>query len=327
MNQTQLEFPVLDYSGQQLLPAGTILTEAVMADLAAAGRKRAWSSAPFLEHGTVGSDLKGLLRIGAYQEVFTRSSDSEVILRELSRVVIPMPVLRSLDYFREHDFYTYRHILMVAALAALITRDLVPADRQEQIPALVSPIHDGGKTCVPLRVLKKRSALTRPELAHLHHHAVAGYVQLAYYYGDADAFPARIARDHHERRNGSGYPLGKTEVDPLIEIIAACDIFDALISPRPYRKASYDRRTALEEISRLAHAGALGMESVQGLVALNRSDRPHFSAVSISLENRGLPPVENCYGIIAESETGADVAPDALAADAAVSPDPLPRPC
>ena len=58
---------------------------------------------------------------------------------------------------------------------------------------------------------------------------------------------ARVARDHHEFRDGSGYMRGVKLNDPMVEIVAVCDIYDGLLSPRPYRTAAYDNRTALEE--------------------------------------------------------------------------------
>lgn len=95
-----------------------------------------------------------------------------------------------------------------------------------------------------------------------------------------------------------GIPLS----DRLVEIIGACDVYDALISPRPYRSAPYDNRTALEEITDMATRGEFDWEVVQSLVAFNRRDRPPYERCVVSKEKRGTPPADNVYGVILEDE-------------------------
>ncbi len=131
---------------------------------------------------------------------------------------------------------------------------------------------------------------------------MAGYVLLTYYLRDSESFAARVARDHHERRDGSGYPLGIRLEDSQVEMAAVCDIYDALINPRPYRKGSFDNRTALEVITGLAENGSLSWTNVRRLVAVNRKDRPQPDTCVVSLEKRGTPPAENSYGIFQEDE-------------------------
>jgi HD-GYP domain-containing protein (c-di-GMP phosphodiesterase class II) len=168
---------------------------------------------------------------------------------------------------------------------------------------MAGPTHDIGKISIPLEVLQKTDPLTRTERAILEHHAVAGLVLLSYYFQDNQSIAAKVARDHHERRDGSGYPLGRRLTDQLVEIVAVSDIYDALISPRPYRPTSYDNRTALEEITELAHQGKLGWEVVQALVARNRKSKPHYHECTVSSEKRGIPPANNHYGVMAAEDT------------------------
>jgi HD-GYP domain-containing protein (c-di-GMP phosphodiesterase class II) len=75
------------------------------------------------------------------------------------------------------------------------------------------------------------------------------------------------------------------------------DVYDALISPRPYRPVSYDNRTALEEIIHQSDAGMISKTVARVLVALNRRSQPHFSQCIVSAERRGEPPKNNLYGI------------------------------
>jgi HD-GYP domain-containing protein (c-di-GMP phosphodiesterase class II) len=111
---------------------------------------------------------------------------------------------------------------------------------------------------------------------------------------------AIVARDHHERRNGSGYPRGILLNDMLVELVIAADIFDALISPRPYRTTCFDKRTALEEITKMAEDGLIHWDVVRALVNQNRKDRKPINECVVSLEKRGKPPENNFYGITVE---------------------------
>ena len=87
-------------------------------------------------------------------------------------------------------------------------------------------------------------------------------------------------------------------MDIVTEIIAVCDVYDALVSDRPYRSAPFSNRTALEEITEMARKGQLGMDVAKALIASNRSDRPHYKEIQLSAEKRGAPPENNVYGVI-----------------------------
>ena len=133
----------------------------------------------------------------------------------------------------------------------------------------------------------------------IEHHAVAGYVLLSYYLKDNRNLAARVARDHHERKDGSGYPKGILLEDRLVEIIVVSDVYDALISQRPYRSSSYNNRTALEVITEMAEIGKLSWEVIQVLVAHNRQSKHNYRECKVSLLKRGTPPADNYYGVIA----------------------------
>jgi HD-GYP domain-containing protein (c-di-GMP phosphodiesterase class II) len=114
-----------------------------------------------------------------------------------------------------------------------------------------APLHDIGKVVVPQEILAKRSALTPDERIEVQRHPAAGARLVE---------PIRIARRalpyvlyHHERWDGSGYPTGIRGGEIPIEarVIAVADAFDAMTSPRPYRKPFTTER-ALEEVDRCA---------------------------------------------------------------------------
>jgi len=144
--------------------------------------------------------------------------------------------------------------------------------------------------------------LRRSERAHLEHHTMAGFALLGYYLRDSKKFSCIVARDHHERGDGSGYPRGIRLEDRMVEIVVTCDVYDALISARPYRKSSFDNRTAVEELTTMAEEGKIGWEVVRFLVSRSRKGRPPMEECAVSQEKRGIPPEGNLYGIVLEDD-------------------------
>ncbi len=302
MSYMSLQYPVFTLHNRLLLPAGVMLSPGTMESLIPSGCGNHIQTYNMLKYGSVRNDLFNYInRIPQYRVIFACRKRMDTLVKLMDSVFLPMPILVSLDYFKRYDFYTYRHIMMVFALSSLLAQELIK-DRQLLLQqAIAGPTHDFGKICIPLSILKKTTPLTSAEMKMLKHHTVAGHVLLSYYYQDTDNSAARVARDHHERVDGSGYPAGVCLRDPMVEIIIASDIYDALISPRPYRSKAYDNRTALEELTELAFKGQLSMDVVKALVANNRKDRPHYSECVLSTEKRGAPPSDNMYGVISDS--------------------------
>ena len=302
MPKLTLQYPIRTLDNQLLVPPGTFLTEETLDAVIYSHRAYSYQTYPLLLYGSVKEDCLNLLSNPPYVTIFSDKKQINDLLNLLEAVHLSIPVLQSLDYFKQHDFYTYAHILMVFALATLLAKDLIP-DYQECIQlSATGPTHDIGKICVPLHILKKTTPLTKTERGFIEHHAAAGYVLLSYYYKDIQHLACEVALDHHERRDGSGYPRGIPLKDPLVEIIAVSDIYDALIIPRPYRSTAYDNRAALEEITKMAEQNKIRWDVVKALVAHNRKSKAHYREIIISAEKRGTPPSGNVYGIIAEEE-------------------------
>ena len=307
-----MTIPMLDYSvytldKHQLLPAGKMLTPDTLNALIKTSSGTSYLELPFLEYGTVYKDILGLIQKPPYRTIFGKR-EKRATLSTMENVHLIKPVLESLDYFKKSDIYTYKHILVVFALATIMSQDLVENSKDRITEARAGQMHDFGKINVPLQILKKCNPLTRTDRSILEHHVLAGFVLLSYYNQDFRSLSARIAKDHHERRDGSGYPAGISLRDRMVEIISACDIYDALLSPRPYRLTPFDNRTALEEITRMAQGGQLSWDVAKILVSYNRKDKPNILECTVSTEKRGTPPAHNFYGIIANDDpsTGKD---------------------
>jgi HD-GYP domain-containing protein (c-di-GMP phosphodiesterase class II) len=306
MDALRLTYPVHTPDKQLLLPAGTVLTKETLEKLISSRNVIPSSTYPLFSYGTLRNDLLRQMKRSPYDVIFSGDRKIEEVTTMLDKVPTLIPVLQALDYFKMEDYHTYCHSLMVFALSVLISRDFLSDEREWTRIVSIGPTHDIGKICVPLHVLKKATPLTRTEKSMLDHHVLAGYVLLSYFHGDPGNVAAIVARDHHERRDGSGKPRGIRLADRAVEIIVACDVYDALISPRPYRPVSYDNRTALEEITRMAEKNEIGWEVVQSLVAHNRKEKPKFIETKISGEKRGTPPSRNFHGLVDEKEGTSD---------------------
>jgi len=147
------------------------------------------------------------------------------------------------------DPYTSGHQKRVAELAVALAREMGLSEERIHGLHLAGVVHDLGKISVPAEILAKPGKLTAIEFQLIQGHAQAGYEILK----DID-FPwpiATIVWQHHERMDGSGYPLGLKGEDILLEsrILAVADVVEAMGSHRPYRP-TLGIDVALQEIER-----------------------------------------------------------------------------
>lgn len=135
------------------------------------------------------------------------------------------------------DPYTHGHARRVAYLAECIGKELGWDEKQLLAIRVAGKLHDIGKISVPLDILTKPGALTELEYKMVQEHVGKGYQLLK----DVKfSFPlAQIVYQHHERMNGSGYPLGLKgdQILPEARILAISDVLEAMTCRRPYREA------------------------------------------------------------------------------------------
>ena len=159
---------------------------------------------------------------------------------------------RAIEY---RDGGTGEHIARVASISLIIAEELgLPKDFCRNI-YLGAPLHDVGKLGIPDSILNKPGKLTAAEYAHMQRHVAFGRSILDGSESDLLQVAAAIAASHHEKWDGSGYPLGlSAEAIPLEgRIVAIADVFDALCARRSYKEA-WDPKDALAEIQ--AQSGA-----------------------------------------------------------------------
>ncbi len=151
--------------------------------------------------------------------------------------------------FRDDE--TGNHILRMGQYAGVIAGELGFARDDVELMVLAAPMHDIGKVAIPDGILLKPGKLTPDEWATMRQHAVIGYEILS---GSESALlrkAAEIARSHHEKFDGTGYPdsLAGDAIPLAGRIVAVGDVFDALVSRRPY-KEPWPVEEALDEIVR-----------------------------------------------------------------------------
>ncbi len=212
------------------------------------------------------------------EEVSQRTAELQRREQELKVTLISIvDVVASM--VEKRDPYTAGHERRVTSLSLAIARQLELDEVRYEGLGLAATIHDLGKVAIPSEILSKPGKLTSIEYQLIQTHAQAGYDILTK--GTAE-FPwpiKTIVHQHHERINGSGYPLALSGRDLLIEsrILAVADVVEAMASHRPYR-AALGVEVALTEI--IKHQGTLyDPEVVTACLALFANK--HFSLESL----------------------------------------------
>ena len=135
------------------------------------------------------------------------------------------------------DEYTQGHVERVSQLAIALGNKMGLSEREMESLRYGGILHDIGKIGIPKDILNKPGPLSDEEWKVMKNHPVAGYnicLPLKKNLGSA----LEIIRHHHEKRDGSGYPDGikDEEISTAARIMAVVDIYDALVTDRPYRK-------------------------------------------------------------------------------------------
>jgi len=146
----------------------------------------------------------------------------------------------SIEQLRVYDEYTYSHNVNVSSISILLGILVGLGELELQELAMGAFLHDIGKMKVPREILNKPGRLERQELEIMRQHTILGYKYIKQSLDIADRI-ARIALDHQERFNGSGYPNGLKggEISLYAQMVAISDVYDALVSERVYKKGMH----------------------------------------------------------------------------------------
>jgi len=165
--------------------------------------------------------------------------DTDMLLEHTLSLIQSAPdsmgILTLLSNMRTYDDETFAHCMNVGLICHLFAKWLRLSPEEIKTATLCGLLHDIGKLAVPESILKKPAKLTTDEYTQIKEHSQAGYKILRDH--NVDPHICNAALLHHERNDGTGYPLRLTgsQIDPYAKIVAIADVYDATTSPRVYR--------------------------------------------------------------------------------------------
>ncbi|MBQ7954816.1 MAG: HD-GYP domain-containing protein [Lachnospiraceae bacterium] len=140
-----------------------------------------------------------------------------------------------LQHMREYDDSTFAHSINVALLCNIMANWLKFSEKDIETATISGLLHDIGKTQISQEILNKPGKLTKEEYDIVKRHTVAGYQFLRERGANLDICNAALM--HHERCDGSGYPLGLSgrDISKFAKVVAIADAYDAMTAARLYR--------------------------------------------------------------------------------------------
>ncbi len=200
-------------------------------------------------------NFKVILDDEKYRRLAKLIERKEQVLNTVGSVPVNPLTVEELSWMERYRYH-YHHTLAVTALATLMTLELHQGKKEALEAASCALTHDFGITRVPEQILNKVSPLDEQEMKVVQEHPIYSFCLLTYYGYDESDLNAIVAYEHHENLLGTGYPRGVVPELQLSRIIQVCDVFDALISARPFRPAK-TREQAIEIIGEMVVQGEI----------------------------------------------------------------------
>jgi response regulator RpfG family c-di-GMP phosphodiesterase len=195
-------------------------------------------------NGTLSTEDRSLI------EVFTNQCANALETLKL-HLNLKMAYGQAIDTLAEvaefKDSTTGKHINRLGAYTAIVAEGMGVPKEEAYSYGKAAMLHDVGKVGIPDNILQKPGKLTESEYETMKQHAEIGAQILSH--SDSTKLAQGVALYHHERWDGKGYPKGiPSQQLPLItRIVAVVDVFDALVSKRPYKEA-WSHEDALDAI-------------------------------------------------------------------------------
>lgn len=197
-----------------------------------------------LDGGLTGKEMTQKVKEIFRDIVFTSRLEQGAVKKTvnslLRRVLRERCVMFHLTEVRSLDSYMFTHSVNVCLLSLILGLCLRLKRDQMKDLGVAALLHDVGRTHIPENILYKPGPLSAEEFREIKNHTVYGYESLR----KCNKIPEHIALtalQHHERLDGSGYPMGLKgdEIGLFPRIVAVADVFDALLANRPFRKAFF----------------------------------------------------------------------------------------
>ena len=147
----------------------------------------------------------------------------------------PLSVFTMMSTLKDYDDYTFNHSLNVSLICNIFAGWLGLSESDQELLTTCGLLHDVGKLLIPDEIIKKPGKLTDTEFAIIKTHPKKGYEILKKQKVDLHVQYAALM--HHEKMDGSGYPLGLKgdQIDWCAQIVTIADIYEALTAKRVYR--------------------------------------------------------------------------------------------
>jgi len=294
----QLENDLYAIDNTLLLKAGEEISRSTLKNIAALSEKNVYKP---IKDTWLMNDLITTFHDKRYTNILYPPEINQKVMRCINRLKIPENIFSELAFMKQHSWFTYRHIMIISILAAKISLDhSIKYVFAPEMAIILSLFHDLGKSRIQKEILDKTTPLTVHERTVLSSHPLIGYILLHYYFGNSHHQFDFSSYQHHERLDGSGYPLGIKKINKYSQLIGVVDTLDALISERPYRKTPYSLRAAIDFLLDEAAAGKFNKSLVRTLIIYARRETPG-SKIVIGEKGRDKDPEDNSYGKTAEA--------------------------
>ncbi|MFN3675855.1 MAG: HD-GYP domain-containing protein [Sphingomonas pseudosanguinis] len=235
------------------------------------------------EHATATvSRLYGEARLGHSIHV----PDLTPVVEEIAQFIAKgSATMLAVTRLKDGDQYTYIHSVAVATLMMGLARHLGLPKDDIRVAGMAGLLHDIGKMQVAPAIVDKAGKLTINELAEMRQHPRLGYDVLV---GIEDLDPriVDVCRHHHEKMDGTGYPDGlrDDQLSVFVRMSAICDVYDAVTSIRPYKRAWSPH----EALARMASwQGHLDPEMLRAFIA-SLGIQPYGALVRLHSNRLGL---------------------------------------
>ena len=259
---------VFNLNNRLLIPKGTVLTDAIISTFSIHGvfnvlvraPKKADAKVTVHEHENVPATHYERVRTSAEFKQFKKDYEAgiQTFQDQVNLVVsksIPLDVkglyqstvallaetplgtnmFDLLQNMRDYDDSTFAHSINVALICRVMAKWMHLSESEAELAATCGLLHDIGKLSVPQELIHKPGKLTPSEFQTIKKHTVLGYQTLLHQSVDHDICEAALM--HHERCDGTGYPLKikGPEINFYAKMIAVADVYDAMTAARVYR--------------------------------------------------------------------------------------------